>query len=143
LTAAVVAVYLGLVLAGATPQPVAQTSQPQSIQRRSENAGLPSDLAELAQPKTEPSAARIAADASSCPKSLGLSQTDAIFRLSLAFAAADLARTTATKRSIEIRQLPRKQASQLVISVHNAGLDAISSERFSNAVPLPRSDTAS
>jgi len=140
LTAAVVAVYLGLVLAGATPQLVAQTPQTQAIHRRSssEKHDPSSNLADTGQanPVASPNA-----DAdpgcTSGRQALEVSQTD-IFRLAIAFAAADVALTPASTLVTHLDQGTAELRPLLAERIHNAALDAISAERFSRAVPLPR-----
>jgi len=144
LTAAVVAVYLGLVLAGATPQLVAQTPQTQAIQRRgSESAEIPQSLSPVTNAKgTDSSGIESDFGRPSEGTNLDLSRPDALFRLSLAFAATDLARADVSTPVTRLDEVLIEQDPQTADRVHNADLDAISSERFSQAVPLPRGSLA-
>lgn len=144
MTAAVVAVYLGLVLAGATPQLVAQTPQSQAIQRRGfENLEIPQSLSVITNAKGTDSSG-IASDVgrSSEGTNLDLSRPDALFRLSLAFAATVLAQATVAAPVTRLNEVLIEQDPQTGDRVHNAHLSAISSERSSHEVPLPRGSLA-
>lgn len=144
LTAAVVAVYLGLVLAGATPQLVAQTPQTQAIQRRGSESVEPlQSLSAVANAKgTASSGVESDFGRSSDVSNLDLSRPDALFRLSLAFAATDLAKADVSTSVTRLDEVLIEQDPQTADRVHNADLDAISSARFSQAVPLPRGSLA-
>lgn len=138
MTAAVVAVYLGLVLAGATPQLVAQTPQQHSIQRRSEVREFEPAVTERST-SNDPSGSTNGLAAADGSERLDLSQAEASLHLSLVFAAAEVAQTHTSTIAVIADEALDASVSSLGERIHRAGLDAISSTAFARSVPLARS----
>lgn len=138
MTAAVVAVYLGLVLAGATPQLVAQTPQQHSIQRRSEVREIEPVVTERST-SVDPEGSTNGLAAADRSERLDLSQAEASLHLSLVFAAAEAAQTHTSTNAAIADEAFDASVSSLGERIHRAGLDAISSTAFARSVPLARS----
>lgn len=138
MTAAVVAVYLGLVLAGATPQLVAQTPQQHSIQRRSEVREFEPKLSERTA-SNDSEESTISLPGSDETKQLDLSRSDASLYLALAFAAADSSRTHISTNAVSSAEAFAGSLSSLSERIGYAHLDALASFTFARSVPLARS----
>ncbi len=142
LTAAVVAVYLGLVLAGATPQFVARSQNAaqsvRSVQKRVVRDGSqPNAVSDLFAAKGEGPSTRLS---KSVEGKTEFRDCRSPVQISLELAAADLThdRTATDVLADLVPSTPRTVRDR----IQDADLSAISTELASRSIPLPRSDTS-
>ena len=142
LTAAIVAVYLGLVLAGATPQFVARSQNAAQsvrfVQKRVVRDGSqPNAVSDLFAAKAEGPSTGLSKSVESNVKVRDLRSP---VQVSLELAAADLTsdRCATDVFADLVPSAPRTGCDR----IQNADLAAISTEIASRSIPLPRSDTS-
>lgn len=141
LTAAVVAVYLGLVLAGATPQVVSRSQNSAQyarfVQKRDVRDGSqPGTISDLLASKAEDSSAGLYKTVEGNEE---FRDRRSLVQISLELAAADLTSNTA---ATIFSDLATSSTRTVCERIQTADLAAISSEIASRSIPLPRSDTS-
>ncbi|MCE7962495.1 MAG: hypothetical protein DYH05_08370 [Acidobacteria bacterium ACB1] len=142
LTAAVVAVYLGLVLAGATPQFVARSEKPAQsvrfVQKRVVRDGSQANaVSDLFAAKADIQTTGLSKSAKGNGEVRDLRSP---VQISLELATADL---TSDRIATDVfADLVPSTPRTVLDRIQNADLSAISTEIASRSIPLPRSDTS-